>query len=256
MDILCRLGRIAFYYSPLLILALAWEGMSRGGVLPADLGPSPSQTMSALWTLYNEGDLMRHAGISFWRQFAGFASSCVLGTAIGVGMARIDWVRTVFRPIVTFLYPMPKSALIPILLLWFGIGHMSKIAAIFLGCLLPVVTSAYNGARGVEPQLIWSARSLGSSNTAILWKIILPAALPEILSGIRIALSISWLLLVSAELLISRSGLGYLISYTGEAGDYPSMFAAILVVVIIGFAADRIFLNLMRWLLRYRDFTG
>ncbi len=256
MGLLGRLGRIGFYYSPLLILALVWEAMSRGGVLPDDLGPSPSQTLEALSTLYFEGDLVRHAVISFWREFAGFASSCLLGTAVGVGMARIEWIRIVFRPIVTFLYPMPKSALIPILLLWFGIGHMSKIAAIFLGCLLPVVTSAYNGARGVEPQLIWSARSLGTSNTAILWKIILPAALPEILSGVRIALSISWLLLVSAELLISRSGLGYLISYTGEAGDYPSMFAAILVVVAIGFLADRVFLNLMHWLLRYRDFTG
>ncbi len=256
MEFLGRLWRIGIFYSPLLILALAWEAMARGGVLPADLGPSPWQTLLALSTLYNEGDLIRHAGISFWREFAGFVSSGLLGTAVGVGMARIDWVRTVFRPIVTFLYPMPKSALIPILLLWFGIGHMSKIAAIFLGCLLPVVTSAYNGARGVEPQLIWSARSLGTSNTAILWKIVLPAALPEILSGIRIALSISWLLLVSAELLISRSGLGYLISYTGEAGDYPTMFAAILVVVIIGFLADRIFLHLMRWVLRYRNFTG
>jgi len=256
MEILGRLGRIGFYYSPLLILALAWETMSRGGVLPADLSPSPWQTLLALSSLYSEGDLIRHIGISFWREFAGFASSCLLGTAVGVGMARVDWVRTVFRPIVTFLYPMPKSALIPVLLLWFGIGHLSKIAAIFLGCLLPVVTSAYNGGCGLEPQLIWSARSLGTSKTAILWKIVLPAALPDIMSGVRIALSISWLLLVSAELLISRSGLGYLISYTGESGDYPSMFAAILVVVTIGFLADRIFLHLMRRVLRYRDFTG
>lgn len=256
MTILGRLGRTGFYYAPLLILALAWEIMARTGVLPADLGPSPWQTLEALSTLYRDGDLVTHAGVSFWREFAGFATSCVLGTAVGVGMARVGWVRTVFQPVVTFLYPMPKSALIPLLLLWFGIGHMSKIAAIFLGCLLPVVTSAFNGARGVDPQLVWSARSLGTSNTAILWKIVLPAALPDILSGMRIALSLSWLLLVSAELLISRSGLGYLISYTGESGDYSTMFAAILVVVTIGFVADRIFLHLIRWVLRYTDFSG
>jgi ABC-type nitrate/sulfonate/bicarbonate transport system permease component len=104
--------------------------------------------------------------------------------------------------------------------------------------------------------LIWSARSLGTSRAAILWKIVLPAALPDILSGLRIALSVSWLLLVSAELLISDAGLGFLISYTGEAGDYSSMFAAILVVVTIGFVADRLFLHLIRWVLRYKDFTG
>lgn len=256
MQIFGHMGRIGFYYSPLLILALIWEVMARTGVLPADLGPSPWQTLQALSILYAEGDLLIHAGISFWREFTGFLASCVLGTALGVSMARIDWVRTVFRPLVTFLYPMPKSALIPLLLLWFGIGHMSKIAAIFLGCLLPIVTSSFNGARGVNPQLIWSAQSLGTSNTAILWKIVLPAALPDILSGIRIALSLSWLLLVSAELLISRSGLGYLISYTGESGDYPSMFAAILTVVCIGFLADRIFLHTIRWVMRYTDYTG
>jgi NitT/TauT family transport system permease protein len=256
MGALAKLGRIGFYYSPLVILVALWEAMSRGGILPADLGPSPTQTFAALKVLYAETQLLMHAGVSFWREFAGFCSSAMIGTAIGVGMARVDWVRVMFRPIVTFLYPMPKSALIPILLLWFGIGHMSKIAAIFLGCLLPVVTSAYNGARGVEPQLIWSARSLGTSRAAILWKIVLPAALPDILSGLRIALSVSWLLLVSAELLISDAGLGFLISYTGEAGDYSSMFAAILVVVTIGFVADRLFLHLIRWVLRYKDFTG
>ncbi len=256
MSNLRRIGRVGFYYLPLLILALIWEAMSRTGILPADLGPSPSETFQALGTLFFQGDLLTHAAISFYREFVGFLAACILGTTLGVSMARVDWVRTVFQPLVTFLYPMPKSALIPLLLLWFGIGHMSKIAAIFLGCLLPIVTSSYNGARGVNPQLIWSARSLGTSNAGILWKIVLPAALPDILSGTRIALSLSWLLLISAELLISRSGLGYLISYTGESGDYQSMFAAILTVVAIGFIADRIFLHFIRWLMRYTDYIG
>lgn len=256
MEVLKRFGRIGFYYSPLLILVLTWETISRIGVLPSDLGPSPLQTAAALATFYIHGDLLMHAGTSFWREFTGFLSSCIFGVAVGVGMARVHWIRVVFRPIITFLYPMPKSALIPLLLLWFGIGHMSKIAAIFLGCLLPIVTSAFNGARGVNPQLIWSARSLGTSEVAILWKIVLPAALPDILSGLRIALALSWLLLVSAELLISRSGLGYVIGYTGEEGDYPTMFAATAVVVTIGFVADRLFLHLMRWILRYKEFTG
>lgn len=130
---------------------------------------------------------------------------------------------------------------------------MSKIAAVFLGCLLPVVTSSYNGARGVEPQLIWSARSLGASSAGVLWKVILMAALPDILSGARIALALSWLLLVSAEMMIARNGLGFLISYSGETGDYAAMFAAVIVVVAIGFFSDQLFLLLMRWSLRWRE---
>jgi len=248
-----RLANVLFYYSPLALLAIAWDLSSRFNLIAPELAPSPGATLAALWTLIASGELTEHVGVSVYRESVGLLSSIVVGTVIGIGMARIEWVRILLRPCVTFLYPMPKSALIPILLLWFGLGHMSKIAAVFLGCLLPMVTSSYNGARGVEPQLIWSARSLGASQWGVLWKVILMAALPDILSGARIALALSWLLLVAAEMMISRNGLGFLISYTGETGDYANMFAAILVVVAIGFFSDRFFLLLMRWALRWRD---
>jgi NitT/TauT family transport system permease protein len=248
-----RLANALLYYAPLALLAIAWDLASRFNLIAPELAPSPAATLDALWTLIASGELVEHAGVSIYRESVGLLASIVIGTVIGVGMARIEWVRILLRPCVTFLYPMPKSALIPILLLWFGLGHMSKIAAVFLGCLLPMVTSSYNGARGVEPQLIWSARSLGASQWGVLWKVLLPAALPDVLSGARIALALSWLLLVAAEMMISRNGLGFLISYSGETGDYANMFAAVLVVVAIGFFSDRFFLALMRWSLRWRD---
>ena len=248
-----RLLELAVYYSPIALLIVLWDLLLRSGMVSAELLPSPAVAFASFRDLAASGELGEHTRVSFYREIVGLIASVVIGTALGIGMARIEWLRLLIRPVVMFLYPMPKSALIPVLLLWFGIGDMSKIAAIFLGCLLPVVTSAFNGARGVEPPLVWSARSLGTSRAGVLWKVILPAALPEILSGVRIALALSWLLLVSAELLISRNGLGYLISFYGENADYGAMFAAVIVVVLIGFLSDRLFLAASRWLLRWRE---
>ena len=256
MPFLFRLGSALFYYAPLVLLVLAWDLSLRLALVPRTLSPTPGQTLEALGMLIASGELATHAGASFFRQITGLLLAVAVGTAIGIGMARIEALRIVLRPPITFLYPMPKSALIPVLLLWFGLGHASKIAAVFLGCLLPVVTSAYNGARGVDPQLIWSALSLGASRNRVLWKIVLRAALPDILSGIRIAIALSWLLLISAEMMISRNGLGFLISYSGETGDYAIMFAGVVIVVAIGFLSDRAFLWLMRRLLRYRELPG
>ncbi len=256
MPHLVKIGNRLFYYAPLGLLALAWYLSSRFNLVAESLAPSPGQTLRALWVLAASGDLWPHVGASFFRESSGLVLSVAIGTAVGIGMARIEWIRIVLRPTITFLYPMPKSALIPVLLLWFGLGHMSKIAAVFLGCLLPVVTSAYNGARGVEPQLVWSALSLGASRNRVLWKVVFMAALPEIMSGARIALGMSWLLLISAEMMIARNGLGFLISYSGETGDYATMFAAVIVVVAIGFLSDRAFLWFMRRLLRWRELPG
>jgi ABC-type nitrate/sulfonate/bicarbonate transport system permease component len=245
-----------FYYSPVALLVLCWEITSRVGMYSPDLLPSPESTLRALHAALASGELVEQSVVSLRREFFGLSSSIVAGTILGVTMARIEWVRILLRPVITFLYPMPKSALIPILLLWFGLGDMSKIAAIFLGSLLPVVISSYNGARGVEPLLIWSARSLGASKLGVLWKIILMAALPDILSGIRTALALSWLLLVSAELLLAQKGLGFMIGYYGETGDYATMFSAIIIVILIGAISDRLFLHLMGWSLRWRNLSA
>ena len=151
------------------------------------------------------------------------------------------------------IYPLPKSALIPLLILWFGIGHNSKIFAVFLGCLLPIIISSFNGTRGVQNQLVWSARSLGTGPTRILWKVYFAAALPEIMSGMRIALAMSYTLLISSEFLIARAGLGFLIQKIGEQGDYAGMFAGILIVALIGFGADRLFVHIMGRALRWQE---
>jgi NitT/TauT family transport system permease protein len=215
--------------------------------------PSPLQIAGALGGLLRDGDLLVHAGASLARAAAGFALSVAVGIALGVAMARSRALERFVQPLARLVYPLPKSALIPVLMIWLGIGDASKIAVIFLGTILPVLVSAHQGARGVDRFLVWSARSCGTSERALLLRVILPAALPDILSGVRMALALTFVLLVSSELLVARSGLGYLISTFGEGGQYPAMFAVVLTVSALGFLADRLFLLVMQRLLRWRD---
>jgi len=240
------------FYAPLFFVIAVWQLAVVGGLVSAELLPSPTSIVQAMVHLVGSGDVGHHFGVSLYRQMTGLLIAAVIGICLGISMAHVRWVRDVFEPLVKITYPLPKSALIPLLILWFGIGHNSKIFAIFLGCLLPVVVSSFNGTRGVNPQLVWSARSLGTGPIKLLWKIYFQAALPEILSGLRTALALSYTLLVSSEFLIARAGLGYLIQSLGEAGDYPGMFAGIVIVALMGFTADRLYVQLMNWLLRWQ----
>ena len=245
--------RTAGRYLPLALLLAAWEAASRLGWVPQSMLPSLSGVLALWWRLFTEGEIYTHGGASLLRAGAGLALSILVGIVLGILMSWSRPVRRALQPLVGILYPLPKSALIPILMIWLGIGHLSKVAVIFLGCLLPVVLSSFNGANGVDRTLIWSAQSLGAGRRIILREIVIPAALPEILSGIRIALALSFVLLVSSEMLAAREGLGFLISFLGEAGNYEGMFAAVFTVAALGFAADRGYLALVRWALRWRE---
>jgi ABC-type nitrate/sulfonate/bicarbonate transport system permease component len=119
--------------------------------------------------------------------------------------------------------------------------------------MLPVTLGAFNGARGSDQALVWSARSLGATRLRTLWDVVVPSALPELLNGIRTALALSFVLLVSSELIVSRAGLGYMIGFLGEGGVYDAMFAVVLTVAFLGFVADRVYQGLVRRVLRWRD---
>ena len=239
-------------YSSLLLLAAAWEAAPRLGLIDADTLPPLSAVLRAWIGLLQDGDLATNGVSSLQNLAAGLALGVVVGVALGVLMAWYRPIEILINPLIRVLYPLPRSALIPMMILWFGLGAASKIAAVFLGCLLPVVIGAFNGARGVEQVLIWSALSAGARRRDVLWEIVLPAAMPEILAGIRNALALAFILLVAAELLISQRGMGYLISSFGEAGSYDAMFAGVVTVSAVGFFADRLYLMLMAWMLRWR----
>lgn len=240
-------------YMPLAIIALVWELVPRLGLVSPELLPPFSVIIADGVALFSDPEIYDHAGASLYRAFSGLGIAIVFGITAGVMMAWFKPVRIVLNPIVQLFYPMPKSALIPVMIIWLGIGSASKIVLIFLGCMLPVVISAYNGARGVDQIYVWSARSLGASRREVLWDIVLPAAMPQILNGVRTSLAICFVLLVSSELLISTEGLGYLIGLLGENGVYPTMFFVIFIVIALGFLADRIYLFFSKRALSWLD---
>ena len=218
-----------------------------------DVLPSLSSVLEAWWKLALDAELWRSAGASLYRGAAGLALAVVVGGALGIAMAWWRPVNALASPLVEALYPMPKSALIPVTVLWLGFGDGSKILLIFLGCMLPVTLGAFNGARSSDQALVWSARSMGASRLAVLRDVVLPSALPELLNGIRTAIALSFILLVSSELIVARSGLGYLIGFLGEGGVYDAMFAVVLTVAFLGFFADRLYLLLYNRVLRWRE---
>ena len=240
-------------YVPLLLLAVAWEAVTRVGLVPISALPPLDSVAAAWFELAASGDLWSNGVASMSRGAAGLALAIGVGSLVGVLMAWYVPIRIAVNPIVQFFYPMPKSALIPVMVLWLGFGDASKIVTIFIGCLLPITLSAFNGARGTEQVLIWSARSMGASRWRVLWEVVFPSALPELLSGIRTALALSFVLLVASELIVARRGLGYMIGWLGDGGAYDAMFAVVLTVALLGFAADRLYLMLMRRILAWRE---
>ena len=243
----------AIRYLPLLLLALGWELTARFHLVDSSALPSLTSVGAAWVDLIRDGELIDNGAASIYRAAAGLALAIVVGGGLGMAMARVKLLDLFVNPLVELFYPLPKSALIPVTVLWLGFGNGSKILLIFLGCMIPVTIGAYNGARGSDHALVWSARSMGAGRLRMMWDVIMPSALPEILNGIRTALALAFILLVSSELIVSQSGFGYLIGYLGSTGAYEGMYAVVLTVALLGFGADRFYQLLMQRLLRWRE---
>jgi len=241
-----------WHYAPLVMLALVWEAVARLGIV-SNLALPPLSDVALAWLhLIQSGELITNGALSLYRAGVGLAISIVFGGALGIAMAWSRPLNVLVSPLVELFYPMPKSALIPVTALWLGFGDASKILLIFLGCMLPVTLGAFNGARSSDRTLVWSARSMGASRLRMLWDVALPSALPELLNGIRTALALSFILIVSSELIVAQQGFGYLIGFLGASGSYDAMFAVVMTVAALGFAADRAYQAMATRALRWR----
>lgn len=253
MSSLQAMRSTAVRYLPLLLLALAWELVARLNIVDSVALPPLSKVSLAWVDLMRDGELFDNGVISLYRGAMGLLLAILCGGGLGLAMARWRMLDVFVNPLVELFYPLPKSALIPVTVIWLGFGDGSKILLIFLGCMIPVTIGAYNGARGSEQALLWSARSMGARRLRVMWDVVMPSALPELLNGIRTALALAFILLVSAELIVSQQGFGYLIGYLGSTGAYEGMYAVVLTVAFLGFAADRLYQALMQRLLRWRE---
>ena len=242
-----------YRYAPLVLLAVVWELVARFELVSTSALPALSSVFVAWFEMLTSGELLTNAGSSLYRGSIGLLLAIVVGSALGIAMAWWRSVNAVLGPLVEMFYPMPKTALIPITVIWLGFGDGSKVLLIFLGCMLPVTIGAFNGARGSDQALVWSARSMGANRLRMLWDVVVPSALPELLNGIRTALALAFILMVTSELIVSRSGLGNLIGFLGANGSYEAMYGVVLTVAFLGFAADRIYQMLMRRLLLWRE---
>ena len=240
-------------YLPIVLLLLLWQMVSSFHLVSTAVLPPLSSVLEQGYDLFTDNDFWKSVASSSYRGGVGLLLAIVIGGVLGIAMAWWGPVRYISGPLVEIFYPLPKSALIPVTAVWLGLGDGSKILLIVLGCMLPVTIGAFNGARSAEQTLIWSARSLGASRWRTLLDVVVPSALPELLNGVRTALALSFILLVSAEMIASRNGLGYLIGFLGDGGNYDAMFAVVLVVAAFGFFADRIYLGFTKRVLRWRE---
>jgi NitT/TauT family transport system permease protein len=249
------MARSAGRLAPVLLLLVVWEAATRSRLVDPSFLPTVTSVLAALWDLLRGGEIPDNLSVSIFRTVSGLALAGVVGVLLGVAMAMSRAADGFFGPLVAVTYSLPKSGLVPLLLLWFGIGNATDITAVFLACLLPILVHAYHGVKGAPAVLLWSARAMGTPRRALVTRVLLPAALPSILTGGRIALGFAFVLTISAEMIASTDGIGKLIFMYGENGAYPHMFAAIAVVVTLSFLADRGFLALTRYLLRWHEFT-
>jgi ABC-type nitrate/sulfonate/bicarbonate transport system permease component len=240
---------------PLLLLAAAWQAASSSGLLPKAVLPSFWEVVAALSGLVRSGEIFPHTAASFTRAGAGFGIAVVGGIALGLVMARVRAVQRAVEPVLLLIYPVPKPALIPLFMIWLGIGDASKVTVIALACLLPVVVATFNGARSVDDMLLWSARARGTSERRLLWRVVLPAALPQIAAGVRTAIAIAIIVLVSSEFISAETGLGYLIFSYGGVGADDAMLAVVIYLAVLGYLLDRFYLAGLRRLLSWHAFA-
>jgi len=233
-----RVARFAFDWLPLLIVALLWSFVS-GAIVPEAILPAPLAVGAKMWELIVTGTVLPHLFISLVRVFLGLALSVVVGVALGVGMAQSDRLEDFFDILLALTYPIPKTALVPLAILWLNVGTKTAVLIVFLACLLPIILNANNAAEDVDQNLLWSAKMMGTDGRRLLWKVVFPATIPEIMTGVRQAMPIAFIALVSAELIASNQGIGYLILTSGQLGNYPTMFANIVIISAVAFAAVR-----------------
>ena len=218
----------------LVVLVVAWEMASRSGIVRPFLLPPLSAVLARVGDDALSGELAINLGLTLYRALAGFAIAGVAGVVLGILMARRPLVRWFFDPIVSVGFPMPKIAFLPIFMLWLGLYDVSKISMAAFNAIFPVITATLAAAEGVDRQLLWSARSLGASERQLLREVILPAALPQILTGLQVALPVAMIVTVVTEMMMGGEGLGGAMISASRFADSPGVFAGILEIGVAG----------------------
>jgi len=239
-------------YSPLFAIALLWQFAGMANLLPYYV-VAPDVIAVQLVEMVQTGALVENAVASLSLIYVGFALAAVAGIGMGILTGRRKNVGRVFDPLVSSIYPIPKIALFPIFVIWFGIGFMSKAVVVFLAAFYPVYIHTFDGVRGVPELHIWSAQNFDASRLQILTEVVIPDSLPQILSGLRVGLALSFIVVFSAELIQSDLGLGQLALQARQFNNYELMFSAISMIALFGVVHDRLLLLVRKRLLYWQE---
>jgi sulfonate transport system permease protein len=232
-----KLNALTQWALPLGILA-AWQALSAAGLIPGRVLPAPTDVIAAGWKLLQSGELLRNIWVSFWRAIVGFAIGGSIGFAFGLANGLSDRSERVFDSTLQMVRNIPHLALIPLVILWFGIDEEAKLFLVALGVFFPIYINTQHGIRTVDPQLVEMGRTYGMSPTTLFWRVILPGALPSIFVGLRYALGIMWLTLIVAETIAASSGIGYMAMQAREFLLVDVVVLSILIYALLGKLAD------------------
>lgn len=246
---LTSLVQASLRWMSILGLVGAWQAFAKAHVVSAFLLPAFSTVAVRLYHDLFFGDLVLAIALTLYRAFAGFALAAVAGIAIGILIARVPLARWFFDPLISIGLPMPKIAFLPVFILWFGVFDASKILMVTFSAVFPVVVASWAAADGVEPVLLWSALSLGAKRHQLLWEIALPGALPQIFTGLQVAMPISLIVEIISEMAMGGEGLGGSIMTEMRFADSPGVFAGILAIAVVGVALVKAMEVARRWLL-------
>lgn len=234
------------------VLLAAWEYASAMRLIDPVSMPRVSLIAAAWLKTLNGGALLQAVLPTLGRIFAGFALAAAIAVPLGLLMGSIPLVYRLLEPATELIRPIPSSAYIPVAILFLGIDNEMKVFVIVIACLFPILLNTYDGVRGIDPVLIDTGRTFGLSRAKALWQIVLPAALPNILTGMRISLGIALIVAVVAEMIAGNSGIGYFILDMQRIFRVPEMFAGIFTLGVLGFAINFIFLKIEGRLLHWR----
>ncbi len=238
-------GRQIIAWSPVIVLLIAWEALARSGLVTPFMLPTFSGVLERIATDTASGDLPVALGLTLWRALAGFFISAVAGIALGVAMARSRAFNWFFDPIISIGFPVPKIAFLPIIVLWLGFFDLSKITIIVFNSIFPVVTATVVGVCGVEKELIWSARNFGTSERALTWDVLLPAALPQIFTGLQVTLPIALIVGILTEMAMGGYGIGASMQTASRFADSLGVFAGIVEIAVVGYVLVKL-MSLLR----------
>jgi NitT/TauT family transport system permease protein len=226
-------------WGSVLVVLVAWEVAVRLGHISPLYLPGPIAILRSLIEQFRDGGLALDCAITLYRIFAGFAVAVVLGVLLGVWMATTPVVAGIADLFIAALYPLPKITLIPLLMIWFGTGGGFMLTISAMGAFFPVVINTLLGVRQCDPGLVLAARDLGASPRQVVARVLIPSALPAIFAGMRLGLGVSIILVVAAEMVAPRAGLGARLFLAGQVLDTEQVFAVLIVLAAIGIVLGR-----------------